>query len=98
MNDDGMDRLKYEEVKKATHAVVLVTDYIKKHLAPADVNMTYHVYVVEFSKTMQNWRALLSSTISDDMYYEVTYNGDKKESVLAAYKKLSHTTIPGADV
>lgn len=98
MNDDGMDRLRYEEAKKATHAVVLVQEYIKKHLAPADANMTFHVYVVDFSKTVQNWRALLSSTIPDDMYYEVTYNGDKKESVLGAYKRLAKVTYPGADV
>lgn len=33
--------------------------------------------VVWFSKTLQNWKALVSTNVSDGMYYEVTYNGDK---------------------
>ena len=38
-------------------------------------------------KTLQNAKALLSTTVSDGMYYELTYNGDKKELYLDAYKK-----------
>ena len=34
---------------------------------------TDDVFVVWFCKTLQNWKALLSTTISDGMYYEVTY-------------------------
>ena len=45
------------------------------------------VYVVWFCKTLQNWKALLSTNVSDGMYYEVTYNGNKKETYLDAYKK-----------
>ena len=45
------------------------------------------VFVVWYCKTLQNARALLSTTISDGMYYELTYNGDKKELYLDAYKK-----------
>ena len=32
-------------------------------------------------------KALLSTTVSDGMYYELTYNGDKKELYFDAYKK-----------
>ena len=35
------------------------------------------VFVVWFCKTLQNWKALVSTTVSDGMYYEVTHNGDK---------------------
>ena len=45
------------------------------------------VFVVWYCKTLQNAKALLSTTISDGMYYELTYNGDKKELYLDAYKK-----------
>ena len=38
-------------------------------------------------EALQSNRALLSTTVSDGMYYEVTYNGDKKEFYLDAYKK-----------
>lgn len=45
------------------------------------------VFVVWYCKTLQNAKALLSTTISDGMYYELTYNGDKNELYLDAYKK-----------
>lgn len=51
------------------------------------------VYVVWFSKTLQNWKALVSTTVSDGMYYEVTYNGDKKETYLDVYKKWENLKI-----
>ena len=47
------------------------------------------VFIVWFSKTLQNWKAMLSTTISDGMYYEITYNGDKQEVYLDAYSELS---------
>lgn len=53
-------------------------------------------YVVWFSKTLQNWKALVSTNVSDGMYYEVTCNGDKKETYLDVYKKWDNKKI--ADV
>lgn len=52
------------------------------------------VYIVWFCKTLQNWKALVSTTVSDGMYYEVTYNGDKHEAYLDAYKKWENKCIP----
>ena len=34
-----------------------------------------------------NNKTLLSTTVSDGMYYEITYNGDKDEYYFDAYKK-----------
>lgn len=45
------------------------------------------VYVVWSCKTLQNNKALLSTTVADGMYYELTYNGDKSELYLDAYNK-----------
>lgn len=45
------------------------------------------VFVVWSCKTLQNHKALLSTTVSDGMYYELTYNGDKHELYFDAYKK-----------
>lgn len=45
------------------------------------------VLVVWSCKTLQNNKALLSTTVSDGMYYELTYNGDKQELYFDAYKK-----------
>lgn len=52
------------------------------------------VFVVWFCKTLQNWKCLLSTTVPDGMYYEVTYNGDKGEAYLDAYKKWQNVRIP----
>ena len=51
------------------------------------------VYVVWMCKTLQNSKALLSTTVSDGKYYEVTYNGDKKELYFDAYKKFENKCI-----
>lgn len=51
------------------------------------------VFIVWFSKTLQNWKALVSTTISDGMYYEVTYNGDKKETYLDSYMKWENVCV-----
>ena len=45
------------------------------------------MFVVWSCKTLQNHKALLSTTVSDGMYYELTYNGDKQELYFDAYKK-----------
>ena len=52
-----------------------------------------NVFIVWFCKTLQNWKALVSTTVSDGMYYEVTYNGDKQEAYLDAYKKWENVRI-----
>jgi hypothetical protein len=75
-------------------AIRLVTDVKIEELDKSDPPAAhFEVYVVWFSKTLQNWKALLSSTISDGMYYEVTYNGDKKETYIDSYKKLHNVAV-----
>ena len=51
------------------------------------------VFVVWVCKTLQNNKALLSATVPDGMYYEITYNGDKNEIYLDAYKKFKNKRI-----
>ena len=51
------------------------------------------VFVVWSCKTLQNNKAMVSTTVSDGMYYELTYNGDKKELYLDAYKKWENKCI-----
>ena len=53
----------------------------------------FDVFVVWSCKTLQNYKALLSTTLRDGMYYEITYNGDKKEAYLDAYKKFENRVV-----
>lgn len=73
----------------------IVLDYAKAHIDVTDnVQITLdNVFIVWFCKTLQNWKALVSTTLPDGMYYEVTYNGDKKEVYLDAYKKFENRKI-----
>ena len=46
----------------------------------------FEVYVVWNAYILGNMKALLSTTVEDGMYYEVTYNKAKNEIYLDAYK------------
>ena len=73
----------------------LVAQYFNEQVEISD-NKTISlndVYVVWTCKTLQNFKALLSTIVSDGMYYELTYNGDKKEFYLDAYRKWENVCI-----
>lgn len=74
-------------------AIDLVAEYTDEHLDKSDGPVAYKVFVVWYCKTLQNFKALLSTTLFDGMYYEVTYNGDKDEIYLDAYKKFENRRI-----
>lgn len=74
----------------------LVVNYFNDHVDKTDKKTITEddVFIVWFCKTLQNWKALVSTTISDGMYYEVTHNGDKGETYLDVYKKWENVCIP----
>lgn len=71
----------------------LVTDYILKRLYKSDVPVDFDVYIVWSCYILGNYKMLLSSTLHDGMYYEVTYNANKHEYYLDAYKKFENMRI-----
>ena len=87
MSNDAM-------IKRA--AKELVVNYFNDHVEITDNKKITEddVFVVWFCKALQNWKALVSTTVSDGMYYEVTHNGDKGETYLDAYKKWENVCIP----
>ena len=71
----------------------IVHDYAVEHMDKTDTVPPFDVFVVWYSKSLQNHNALLSTTLPDGMYYEITYNGDKKEAYLDAYKKFENRVV-----
>ena len=71
----------------------IVKKYEMNHLDKSDDVPEFDVFVVWQCKTLQNNKALLSTTLFNGMYYECTYNGDKKELYLDAYKKFENRCI-----
>lgn len=83
MTDDIFIALCKDEVRK----------YVKAHLDKSDKNVVFGVYIVWYCKTLQNWKALVSTTLYDGMYYELTLNGDERELYLDAYKKFENKCV-----
>ena len=82
-----------EFVKLAKKAVV---DYFNSQADSTDKNGKISeddVYIVWLCKTLQNHKAMISTTVSDGMYYEFTWNGYKKEGYLDAYKKWKNIVV-----
>lgn len=78
----------------------IVRRYVEEHLDKSDKEIALtqkEPYFVWKCKTLQNWKYLMSTDLHDGMYYEVTYNGDKQEWYLDAYKKFENRCIPMND-
>ena len=71
----------------------LVKNYSIEHLDKTDEIPEFEVYIVWLCKTLQNGKVLLSTSLTDGMYYEITYNGDKNEIYFDAYKKFENKCI-----
>lgn len=82
-----MDFNKFQELCKEE-----VVNYHNEH-SDFDKISKKEVYVVWYCKTLQNAKVLLSTTLSDGMYYEVTYSGDKNELYFDSYKKTDNKRI-----
>ena len=78
-----------------TRAMEVVYAFVKERLDKTDTvefDITM-VYVVWFSKTLGNWKALVSTALPDGKYYEVTYDGAKDCIYLDAYIKFHNVQI-----
>ena len=80
-----------EFLHKAKRLVVeahnLKLEVLDKAISPSDV------YVVWFAKVLQNWKALVSTDVVSGIYYEVTYDGNKKQSYVDCYHKKYNVAI-----
>lgn len=92
-----MDNKEFVELckEKVVDYTIATIDGSKVDL-PCSIS-TDDVYVVWLNRTLQNNKALLSTTFTDGMYYEITYNGDKKELYFDAYKHISNNEFKLGD-
>ena len=75
-------------------ALDIINNYIIEHLDATDKPFPlFETYIVWKAKVLQNWKYLISSSLLDGMYYELTYNGDKEEWYIDSYKKFENKVI-----
>ena len=76
-------------------ACLLVAQYFNKNAEKTDQYLieTEDVYVVWFCYILGGWKALISTTVVDGMYYEVTYDKVKKATYIDAYKKWDNVAV-----
>ena len=53
------------------------------------------MYIVWFCKTLQNWKALVSTDVLNGVYWEVTHNRDKNETYVDTYTKTNNICVKG---
>ena len=79
-----------------TNAKWAVFELARKGLDPSDrVNITIdNVYVVSYSFVLCSQKAMISTTLSDGKYYEVTYDNAKHMMYVTTYVRLDQVDIP----
>lgn len=75
-----------------------VSAYAVDHIDKTDTVPPFDVFVVWNAYILGNIKALLSTTLPDGMYYEVTYNKAKNEIYFDAYKKFENRKIHQSDL
>jgi len=76
-------------------ARMLVANYFNDTRVDAHIPLITlrEVHVVWFSKTLKNWKALVTTDIPDGKYYELTYDGNTNEIYLDVYLKVENIAI-----
>jgi len=75
-------------------AIKIVERYADRHLDKSDTPQLFSVYVVWQCHILGNRKWLISTTLPDGMYYEVTYAAGAMQFYLDAYKKFENVCIP----
>ena len=74
----------------------IVKFWYNANVAPLDDGLrNEEIYVAWICKALQNNKVLIATARDDGMYFEVTYNGDKHECYMDAYKKADNIVVKG---
>ena len=71
----------------------LVRDEILIYRPKMQDGNDFDVYVVWFAKVLGNWKALVSTSIADGQYYEVSYDGAKEVAYVDTYGKVRNSPV-----
>lgn len=71
----------------------IVSEHASSSQDKSEPYQSFGVYTVWFCKTLQNWKALVGTTLPDGRYYEVTHDGDKGETYLDVYVKIYNRAV-----
>lgn len=77
-------------------ARVKVQQWLAHNVDNIDGISTDDIFVVWYSKTLQNHKALLATRFTNH-YFECTFNGDKDEMYMDVYDKLENKRFKVAD-
>ena len=86
----NMHKLQEKAINLARTVLFNEFSYNSNKITPEDM------YIVWFSKTLQNWKALVSGVYVKE-YIEITYNGDRQEAYLDVYQKVCDECIKDGD-
>ena len=84
------------EKEFTTYAKYLIRRYLHD-VEGIDISLS-DIYTVWLVRVLQNNKAMLSTNVADTRYYEVTYNGDKKEFYFDSYVKEKNFAISTEEV
>lgn len=80
----------FQEIAKRT-----VFEMVQEGLDPTDkIDLKMDdVYVTWFGFILGNMKSLVSTSLPDGKYYEVTYNNEKKEIYIDCYVKIKQKVV-----
>lgn len=91
--EEPMPVVEYTNQQKAC---MLVARYILEHNLAHELEVD-DVYIVWFTYILGSWKAMISTTLNDGMYYEVTFSRDKQEAYVDAYTKYENVSYKRQD-
>jgi len=71
----------------------LVLNYYRKNIEGGEKLTMDNVFVVWSCKTLQNYKALIATSANDMLFFELTYNGDKRETYIDVYDKRENIVV-----
>lgn len=90
LSDDGPDPDRF--LKLAKKLVVDNYNQTKNSKTAPDLTMNT-VFIIWYSKVLNNWKAIVGSPVARGMLWEVSFNGHRNQAYIDIYKKLANAKV-----